>query len=341
MSIYKKNNKYYCRGSVHGERYNRLCDGAATAKEAKAIEDSIRYELRLKEAGIIKEKKHKYSFSFLMNKYIKTSEANNKSVKESKLYSKYLKLYFGENKDIESIKPSDIEEYKLYMISSGRKNATINRYLAALKRAYNIMINDELINYNPVCKVDMLVEDNKRNRYLSKKEWKLLYKELSPVNKKIVMVALLTGLRKQNVLKLRWEQIDLNLRTIELSKSENKGKKIFKIPIVDILYNLLQSLNPKESGYVFINPVTKKPYTDIKKGFSQACKRAGIKDFKFHDLRRTVGTWLLENGVDIRTIQNILAHSEISTTERYLCLSSEQNTRAMNVLSSLVMNNIA
>ena len=143
------------------------------------------------------------------------------------------------------------------------------------------------------------------------------------------------------MLRLRWEQIDWNLRTIELSKSENKGKKTIKIPIVNTLYNLLQSLNPKECGYVFVNPRTNKPYTDIKKGFSEACKRAGIKDFKFHDLRRTVGTWLLESGVDIRTIQNILAHSEISTTERYLCLSSEQNTRAMNVLGSLVVDIVA
>jgi len=336
MTIYKKNGKYYCRGRVDGERYNKLCNGATTAKEAKTIEDSIRYELRLKEAGIIKEKKHKYSFSFLMNKYVRTSEANNKSVKESKLYSKYLKLYFGENRDIESIKPSDIEEYKLYMISSGRSNATVNRYLAALKRAYNIMIKDELINYNPVCKVDMLVEDNKRNRYLSKQEWELLYNELSPINKKIVMVALLTGLRKQNVLKLRWEQIDWNLRTIELSKSENKGKKSIKIPITDTLYELLKNSNPKSEGYVFINPNTNKPYTDIKKGFTEAVKRAGIKDFKFHDIRRTVGTWLLVNGVDIRTIQNILAHSDISTTERYLSLTPEQNIKAMDILNKFM-----
>lgn len=341
MSIYKKNGKYYCRGSLNGDRYNKRCDGASSRKEAQVIEDAIRYELRLKQAGIIKEKEKKYSFSFLMDKYVRTSEANNKSVKESKQYSKYLKIYFGENRDIKSIKPSDIEEYKLYMLSSGRSNATVNRYLAALKRAYNIMIKDELINYNPVCKVDTLIEDNRRNRYLSKDEWRLLYKELSPINKKIVTVALLTGLRKQNVLRLRWEQIDWNLRTIELSKSENKGKKTIKIPIVNTLYNLLQSLNPKECGYVFVNPRTNKPYTDIKKGFSEACKRAGIKDFKFHDLRRTVGTWLLESGVDIRTIQNILAHSEISTTERYLCLSSEQNTRAMNVLGSLVVDIVA
>ena len=167
-------------------------------------------------------------------------------------------------------------------------------------------------------------------------EWERLKKELSPTALKIVSVALLTGFRKKNVLQLRWEQIDLNLRTIELLKTENKGKKHIKLPISDALYALLMELDPKPSGYVFINPDTDKPYTSIKTAFNGALDRAGIEDFHFHDLRRTVGTWMLTNGVDIRTVQSILAHSDIRTTERYLALTSEQNKKAMSVLNSYI-----
>lgn len=342
MSIYKKNGKYYCRGSLNGDRYNKRCEGATTKKEAQVIEDAVRYELRLKQAGMIKEKTKKYSFSFLMDKYVRTSEANNKSVVESKQYSKLLKIYFGTNTDIQSIKPSDIEEFKLYMISSGRSVATANRYLAALKRAYNIMIKDDLIDYNPVCKVKFFIEDNIRDRVLSKQEWICLYEQLSEVNRKIVLVALQTAFRLRNVLNLRWEQINLNTRLIKLSKNENKGKKLINIPITDILYEVLMSLEPKSEGYVFINPDTGKPYTSIKNGFNAACRRAGIKNFHFHDLRRTAATWLLENGVDIRTIQEILAHTNISTTERYLSTTSEAKRKAMNVLSNqIVIRSIA
>ena len=95
-------------------------------------------------------------------------------------------------------------------------------------------------------------------------------------------------------------------------------------------------LGPKKSGYVFVNPKTGKPYTDIKKSFNAALKRAGLSDFRFHDLRRTVGTWLLTSGVDIRTVQNILAHSDVRTTERYLALTNEQNIKAMGVLNSYI-----
>ena len=335
MGVYKhKNGSWYCRGRINGERYHLPCTGANNKAEAIAIEDGIRYEIRLRQQGLSKEKEKIYSFSFLMEKYVNTCEANNKSVKESKVYSKGLTAYFGKNKNIKNIKPSDVETFKLFMLRTGRSNATTNRYLMALKRAYNIMINDELINYNPTDKVKKLEEDNRRYRYLSKEEWERLKTALSPIALKIVIVALQTGLRKQNVLKLRWEQIDFNLRTIELLKSENKGKKSIKIPITNTLYELLMTLNPQKTGYVFVNPTTGKPYTDIKKGFKHALEKAGIEDFKFHDLRRTVGTWLLSSGVDIRTIQNILAHSDISTTERYLALTPEQNIKAMNVLNS-------
>ena len=341
MPIYKKNGKYYCRGVVNGCRYNRRCDGATTKKEAQVIEDSIRYELRLKEAGIIKEKKQ-YSFSFLMDMYVRTSEANNKSVKESKLYKKLLLSYFGKDTNILNIKPSDIEEFKLYMISSGRSVATANRYLAALKRAYNIMIKDDLIDYNPVCKVKFFIEDNIRDRVLSKQEWISLYEQLSEINRKIVLVALQTAFRLHNVLYLRWEQINMSSRIIRLTKNENKGKKIINVPITDILYETLMLLEPKQEGYVFVNPETGKPYTSIKNGFNAACGRAGIKNFHFHDLRRTAATWLLENGVDLRTIQEILAHTNISTTERYLSTTSEAKIKAMNVLSNqIVIRSIA
>ena len=93
-------------------------------------------------------------------------------------------------------------------------------------------------------------------------------------------------------------------------------------------------MNPKDEGYIFLNPKTGKPYTTIRKSFNTALKKANIKDFHFHDLRRTTGTWLLTNGVDIRTIQNILAHSDVSTTQRYLSLTPEQNQKAMTVLNS-------
>ncbi len=335
MSVYKKSNgKWYCQFMIKGERVHKLLDGAKDKKQAKELEDAERYKARQRQNGILADETKKITLEFMMNKYVKVSEANNKCPEKAKIYRRYILDFFGKSKDINKIKPSDIEKFKLYYLEEGRSKATVNRYVAGLKRAYNILIADELIFYNPCHKVKMFEEDNRRYRYLSREEWEILKKYLNPVALNIVTVALQTGFRKQNVLQLRWEQIDFNLRTIELLKSENKGKKKIITPMTQTLYELLKSLNPKSSGYVFINPDTGKPYTDIKKSFKNALDKAGIKDFKFHDLRRTVGTWLLSGGVDIRTVQNILAHSEVRTTERYLSLTPEQNKKAMDVLNS-------
>lgn len=336
MAVYKaKNGKWYCQFMVKGKRVHKLLDGADGVEEAKQLEDAERFRVRLRQSGLLPEEEKKYTLSFMMKKYKEASKLL-ATYKDSERQADYIIEYFGGNKDIKTIKPTDIEKFKIWLLDKGLKNSSVNRHLAGFKRAYNVLINDDLINYNPVCKVKMLTEDNRRNRCLTFEEWEKLKKELSPIALKIVSVALLTGLRKGNVLNLRWEQIDMNLRTIELLKTENKGKKHIKLPISDALYALLIGLNPKQSGYVFINPKTDKPYTSIKKAFGSALERAGIEDFHFHDLRRTVGTWMLTNGVDIRTVQSILAHSDIRTTERYLALTSERDKKAMSVLNSYI-----
>lgn len=336
MSVYKKKNgKWYCQFMIKGERIHKLLDGAKDKNHAKELEDAERFNLRLIQNGLLEKKEIKYELSYMMNKY-KDRAITLSSYKDCIRQANDIITFFGAKKDIKSIKPTDVINYLQHLKKRNFKNSSINRYLSTFKRAYNIMIEDELISYNPCNKVDTLEENNRRYRYLSKEEWELLKKELSSYTLNIVLVALLTGFRRSNVLKLKWEQIDLNLRTIELLKSENKGKKYIKLSISDSLYDLLISLKPKPSGYVFVNPKTNKPYTTINKSFKSALYRAGLMDLKFHDLRRTVGTWLLTSGVDIRTVQNILAHSDVRTTERYLALTNEQNQKAMSVLNSYV-----
>lgn len=336
MAVYKaKNGKWYCQFMVKGKRVHKLLDGATDIEKAKELEDGERYKTRLIQNGLLKEDKKRYNLTFMVNRYKERSKLL-ATYKDSERQADEWLEYFGKNKDIEEIKPSDIESYIRHLKTRGLKNVSVNRQLAGIKRAYNIMIDDDLITYNPCRKIKPLVDDSRRTQYLTKDEWERLKKELPPETLAIVSVALLTGFRRRNVLQLRWEQIDMNLRTIELLKSENKGKKHIKQSISDALYNLLLTLEPKKSGFVFVNPKTNKPYTTIKKSFNNALDRAGIIDFRFHDLRRTVGTWLLTSGVDIRTVQNILAHSDVKTTERYLALTSEQNIKAMGVLNSYV-----
>lgn len=333
MSVYKNNGRWYCRGNIKGKRYNYACKNCNTKSEAKRFEQELLYELENK-----KEEPDIITLKFMMDRYVQVCEANNKTPDKARTQRKLICTYFGTDRNVLEIKPSDIERFKAYMLSSGRSKATTNRYLAGIRRAYNILLADDLINYNPMRKVSLYSENNRRYRYLNKQEWERL-KEVLPENLYyIVSVALLTGLRKSNVLKLKWEQIDFNLRLIEILKQDNKGNKRIYKPITDALYELLLALKPKSKGYIFPNPDTGKPYTSVRKSFNTALKKAGIEDFRFHDLRRTVGTWLLQNGVDIRVIQSLLDHSDVRVTERYLAITPEQNVRAMTYLDYFLKN---
>ena len=337
MGVYKQDNgKWYCRGRIKGERYHHPCTGATSESKAKSIEDGIRFKIRNRQLGLIEQKKVVITLKEIMNGYIENAKVKNKTAKIAVLQSKYILEYFGDKKDVSKIKPVDIERFMLYLINKGSSNATVNRYLSALKRAYNIQIKNKKLNYNPTNDVDKLYEDNSRDVVLSHTQWKELEHVLQGDLKDMVIFALNTGFRKGNVFLSRWEQINWNGNYIQLLKQENKGHKSIKIPLTETLKTMLNSRN-RNSEYIFVNPKTNKPYTDIKKSFKTACLKVGLDNFIFHDLRRTFATWLLQDGKDIRTIQFLLGHSSLSTTERYLSIPKIENINALKTIDKIMV----
>lgn len=95
---------------------------------------------------------------------------------------------------------------------------------------------------------------------------------------------------------------------------------------------ILKFYSNNTNDYLFINPKTNKPYTTILKAVKSAAEKVGIEDFIFHDLRRTFGTRLLDNGINLRVIQELLAHSNISITQRYLSVKEEAKISALESL---------
>ena len=90
----------------------------------------------------------------------------------------------------------------------------------------------------------------------------------------------------------------------------------------------------RASEYVFINPKTKKPYLDLKKSFHKVMELADIQNFRFHDLRHTVATRLVEKGIDLIVVQDILGHSNITTTQRYAHPVPERKQQAIEILNN-------
>lgn len=334
MAIYKKSDKYYSRIQYHGVRRHFLCTGAKDENEAKVYEANELRKLVMVVEGLAVDESREAKLRDLTKVFLAYSRTNKKDYKLDEAKVKVIHSYFGEKTLASKITPKRIEDFKSFM-SEKYSNAYVNRYLACIKTIFNIGIKNELIKTTPMKAVKMMKEDNHKIRYLTADEEARLFKELPEHLKPIVICALQTGLRKSNILQLRWELVDLEFRFIEILAQQNKGHKIIKIPISDKLLETLESL-PRNSEYVFANPDTGKPYRDISEGFKNACERAKIENFRFHDLRHTVATRLVEKGIDLRVVQEIMAHSTIVTTQRYMHPTPKRKLEAISVLNSYV-----
>jgi len=164
-----------------------------------------------------------------------------------------------------------------------------HRLLAAIKHMFTKacewdMITEETLKR--VHKVKFLQENNKRLRYLAKEECQSLINACDKHLKPIVIAALNTGMRRGEIFSLNWNNIDLKHGFILLEKTKNGDRR--EIPINDTLKRTLQGLERRlDIPSVFYEHSTGRPYTDIKHSFTSACRRAGILDFHFHDLRHT------------------------------------------------------
>jgi integrase len=147
----------------------------------------------------------------------------------------------------------------------------------------------------------------------------------------IVIAALNTGMRKGEALGLTWEQVDLKHGFILLDVTKSGERR--EIPINETLRDTLSGLPRHITGsYVFWQGKDGRRYGDVKKSFRSAVRRAGIKDFRFHDLRHTFASQLVMAGADITTVKELLGHKSLAMTMRYAHLAPSHKVDALNIL---------
>lgn len=330
MTITKRNNKYYCRFQINGERHHYLCEGATTKQEAEQIENGFKYKVQQRQNGIIPNEEYaKLNEAYKM--YTDYAKLNKKSWKKDLYRLEIIKEIWKNITYIKDIKFSEVEYLKIKLLERGVSKVTVNRYLEILSKMFNLMKDDDKITHNPIKKSSRFPDKNYSVRYLNKEEEKRLNKVLPLSFKQLVKADLLTGLRRENICELTWSQINMDLKYIELL--ENKGNKHLIIPINSKLYRMLDK-TPKEkrTGYVFINPNTGTRYRHIERMWHKWIEKAKIEKFRFHDLRHTYCTRLAEEGVAPAVLKELMGHSDIRTTERYIHITQNALRQAVEKL---------
>jgi integrase len=196
----------------------------------------------------------------------------------------------------------------------------VNRELATMKKAFNLALREwQWITVNPVSRIALERENNKRDRWLTPDEEERLFKASPPWLQNFIFFALNTGMRLGEILSLSWRGVDLDRKTVTVFESKNGEPRT--IPINDSTVNMLKELGRVRSiktDLVFYSSChTRLDARNVRRDFQEALKEAGIEDFRFHDLRHTFATRLVQNGVDIYKVQTLLGHKTPSMTQRY------------------------
>ncbi|MCX5802510.1 MAG: site-specific integrase [Proteobacteria bacterium] len=285
----------------------------------------------------IKKKISNVTFKELAVEYVKWAERQRAYNQKVTLINQLVGI-FG-NHPLRYFTTMLLEQYQTERMQRGNKPATINRHLATIKHMFTKAVEwdyveDEVLKR--VRKVKQLEENNRRLRYLSQEECQDLINACDPHLRPLVVTALNTGMRFSEIVNLRWDKhVDLRHGFILLDKTKNGTRR--EIPVNATLRATLQGLARRlDIPYVFFNPSSEKPYQRIQHSFATALKKAGIRDFRFHDLRHTFASHLVMAGVDITTVSRLLGHKDLTMTLRYAHLSPNHMSKAVDILDNVL-----
>jgi integrase len=208
----------------------------------------------------------------------------------------------------------------------------VNLELACLKHLFSKAIEWDEAKDNPVKRVKFFRVNNARTRYLTEEEIFRLIDACDGQLKSIILLALHTGMRRGEIFRLKWSDVDFRSGNIIVTLSKNGECR--KIPMNETADNVLRELKKEAaSEFVFRNRYNEnEPPKDIKTAFNNAVKKAGIENFRFHDLRHTFASHLVMNGVDLKTVQEFLGHKTFIMTLRYSHLSPAHRREAIKVM---------
>jgi integrase len=236
----------------------------------------------------------------------------------------------------EEITPQDIERKLNELAEDGRKPATVNRYRTLLSLVFSLAVRNGKLSANPVRQVKPRKENNERVRFLEPEEETKLRKEIRELGAEREAefeLALNTGMRRGEQYRLRWQDVDLRREVLTIPRSKHGEARHIQINSTARAALLILRGERDRIGYVI--PSCDGPRTrDWRHWFEEVVKKAGLQNFRWHDLRHTFASRLVMARVPLRTVQVLMGHKCIETTLRYAHLAETHLREAVEQLTA-------
>ncbi len=303
-----------------------MSSGTEDRRKAQELFDKLKHESWAKH-HLRARQRHTWDEAAL--KWLK-EKSDKKSIKSDIIMLRYLTAFLrGRYLD-------ELTRGELMQIAERKKAETsparANRYLALIRSILNRAMKIwEWLDTIP--HVTLYREPKVRVRYLTTPEIHKLMSELPEHLRPIFQFAIMTGLRKSNILGLRWSQVDFIRKQIIVDGDEMKSGQTHVVPITPALQDLLLSQTNKHIKYVFT--YRGKRMYGFDKSWKNACQRAGIEDFRFHDCRHTWASILRQSGVPLDQLQEMGGWQSELMVKRYAHLAPQQVLKTASIIDKV------
>ncbi|MBI3653691.1 MAG: site-specific integrase [Acidobacteria bacterium] len=345
MSVTKRGKKWHFKIQVNGVRYWGVLE-KRTKREAEEEEAEIVHRIRTGE--YIAPRKDSTLKEFIEQVYKPHAKESKKSFRSDESMLKPIIEKLGK-KRLSKISSFDIEKYKserrksttVRFIKSGdekihkpRSVSSVNKELKLLSRIFKLA----KIRPNPCDEVELIKGEAKRRRWMKHTEFQKLLPFLMEDRRAhlldIVILDLNTGIRQKEQFCLKPEDCDFEHEVIIIRDSKTgEGREVaMNTEAREILKRLVKQAEEKGWEYLFTNPATGTRWKSILRSWTTACRKAGIMDLHFRDLRRTWATHALASGAPVTGVRDNLGHGSISTTNIYAQATDEGKKKAVSVV---------
>lgn len=372
MSLFRRGEIWYASYSLPGGKRIKESLGTADKRQAQELHDKRKAELwrvdrlgdfpdvTFEEACLrwIEEKSDKKSLDTdkgRMGFWLEQFEGVRlKDITEARIYSAVSRMH----------NRSHLEIWKAKVAASRKKGnpdpeyvakpvttSTKAKHLALMKAILRAAERDwKWLEKAPVIKIPAV--RNKRVRWLEKEEAKRLIDECPEPLKSVVKFALTTGLRRSNIINLEWQQIDMQRRVAWVNPEDSKSNRAIGVALNDTACKVLRDQIGNHHKFVFVHtkagrrpdgsvtPAVRKMRVDDGRAWKSACKRAGIEDFRFHDLRHTWASWLIQSGVPLSVLQEMGGWESIEMVRRYAHLAPNHLTEHAKQIDSIFNDDV-